>query len=141
MGFWLTKRELGWKRLLAMIVAVAVILSISAFLARPDRPDRRLITRSRMDVMSDRVELYIIEKGALPASAAQLPPHSYKEDSPLDAWGRPISFSIQFGGDFTVLRIRSLGADGRPGGSVESEDIERAYDLTAYVKRYVRTDQ
>jgi general secretion pathway protein G len=80
--------------------------------------------RYELKTLEDAVAMHRVVKGRLPGSPEELagPPCYGPVEPALDPWGRPYEFTVD-GGRSRVV-VRTLGADGLPGGEGEDADIE-----------------
>ncbi len=86
------------------------------------------LTITSMGRMELRIEQYIREHGVLPERIEDIPALSNRDaefNLNTDAWGRDIMYSKV---DLDRARLTSWGADGKPGGRGENEDIVRVHD-------------
>ncbi len=113
------------KVLAAVVALIAVLLILGEFLI-PTIPPVDL-TRTNMTVMAVRAWIYLRKHGCLPQGSADLPTRENYDNSIDDGWGRNIIYMI--GPDHTIT-LRSLGRDGRPGGSGEDADITRFFKVS-----------
>lgn len=72
-----------------------------------------------LNVLKGVVEQIKSEKGSYPATISDLQPY-LTEYPPLDSWGNAYVYEVRESG----YRLLSLGADGKPGGTGEAQDIE-----------------
>ncbi len=97
---------------------------------------RRRMTRSSMKSVADSIERFVLHVNRLPQSLDELQtgPANHPErwrpllsgkHSLLDAWGRPYDYEI-IDAQLERFRLRSLGADEKPGGEGENADMELA---------------
>ena len=73
-------------------------------------------TKLEMHRTLDRINLNIERTGRPPSTLQDLPPSDELVRPPTDAWGRPLIYSVDESG---TIFLKSLGADGKPGGSAD----------------------
>ncbi len=107
---------------LYILVAAALVAALLMFFADVVPPSSR--TACAMHMCKRRIQLYAAEHGALPpelSAAKEIPGFN---NSPDDAWGRPVVYSFDANG---VVTLKSLGKDGAPGGAGENADVLGVY--------------
>jgi len=116
------KPPLRRKRKYVFVVLIAA-LTFAAFLwcGLPQRMGPKETTHSRMRLLWLRMNKYSEEHGHPPAALEALPPTAEKDNAIKDGWGRRFLYTQLANG---MLVLRSLGADGRPGGQGHDEDLE-----------------
>jgi hypothetical protein len=83
-------------------------------------------TRSAMTETSVRIGMYLEKNGHLPPDIKSLPIRPDHVNQTDDAWHRPLLYSVEPGN--TVV-LKSLGADGKPGGTGDDEDLTQRYRI------------
>ena len=73
-------------------------------------------TKLEMHRTLDRINLNIERTGRPPSTLQDLPPSDELVRTPTDGWGRPLIYSVDESG---TIFLKSLGADGKPGGSAD----------------------
>ena len=106
-----------------MIVSAVALLSAAVFFLVDTIPPRSL-TGTRMFVTMRRILQFAHGHNKLPPTLAELPPMPGYDTETTDAWGRPLDYSVD---DAGVVILRSLGADGHPGGDGENEDMTASF--------------
>jgi len=71
-----------------------------------------------------RISLYAREHNKLPPSLTVIPVRAGYANKTTDAWHRPLRYEVSSDG---VIRLTSLGKDGKHGGGGDDADISRAY--------------
>jgi len=93
--------------------------------------ERVASTEAVMRLTAGVIEIHRKEQGRYPADLASLMAFAGRHDPRLahwltaaatDAWDRPVSYSVDEDG--RLYELRSLGADGRPGGDGPQADLE-----------------
>lgn len=121
------------------IILVVVIMSLIAaivvprFFSKVER-SKRQITRTQILMLENAVKLFKLDTGRFPTSEEGLAvlqknpggivhwDGPYMEKAlPKDPWGRPFLYTCP--GTHWDFEIKSLGADGRPGGEGENQDV------------------
>lgn len=119
----------GHRRRLGCLLAVLGALLLGMFLvgrAVGPRPQQRAKTLSHMKGLCGLVLRYAAERRELPATLADaLPEGGRRAEFLRDGWGRPIRYLVV--GE--TVTLRSLGADGEPGGRGQDSDIELTFDV------------
>ncbi len=126
------------------MMVVLVIIAIVAALIVPNvigRPDEARVTVARTDVrtIASSLEMYRLDNRTYPPTTRGLEalvarpvsppapinwaPGGYLGQLPLDPWGNPYVYRSP--GEASAFELRSLGADGQPGG--EGVDADIAY--------------
>lgn len=132
-------REAGLT-LLEMIVVLVIIAIVAGLvtmnvIGRPDQA-RVTTTRTNLVTLSSALTTYrldngqypttqqglkaLVEKPTLPPLPAAWPDGGYVKTDPVDAWGNPYVYSST-GSSF---ELKSLGRDGKPGGTDLDADID-----------------
>lgn len=128
------KRQQGFT-LMEIIIVVILIAAIAAFAATriAGGSDRAKVNLARVQVqtLGEKVEQYRMDTGKVPTSLDDLvavPAGAngwlgpYARQAELqDPWRNPYRFAVP--GDSAAFDLRSLGADGRPGGDSVDADI------------------
>lgn len=97
-------------------------------------------TRAQIELLSGAVNQFYLDVGRYPSAEEGLEvlleepsgeaaqkwegPYLEKDAIPRDGWDRPFEYIPPGDGDNDRFIIRSLGADGRPGGEDENADID-----------------
>ena len=111
------------KRALIILLIVAAVVATLAFSLAEVIPSRSL-TATRMQVIKRRVLQYARAHGKLPESLAALPAIEGYDSSIRDGWKRGILFEVS---KSSVITLRSLGRDGKVGGTGDDADIIRSF--------------
>jgi hypothetical protein len=82
------------------------------------------MTVTAMDETAYRIGMYLQKNGRLPPNFNSLPVREGYINRTTDGWDRPLIYTIESGN--TVL-LKSLGADGKPGGTGDDEDLTQRY--------------
>jgi len=127
--------------LLEMLVVV-IIMGLLVALVAPrilDNVGKSKVqtTKAQIELLSSGVSRFYLDMGRYPTDQEGLRvliekpasddaeqwdgPYLEKDTLPEDGWGRPFEYEPGDDGRFIV---RSLGADGRPGGSGENADLD-----------------
>lgn len=102
------------------VITSAFILFLLATLFCMDVVPPRSLTATRMHVTKSRILHYGHLHNRLPATLAELQEQPGRDNDTVDAWGRPLDFSVDESGAVT---LRSLGADRLPGGEGDNRDM------------------
>jgi general secretion pathway protein G len=112
--------------LIEIMIVVLIIGLISTMVAvnvfRHMVTAKQEIARADMKTISDALEIYRLEFGHLPTSSEGLGvllSQGLIKKAPLDPWKHPFVYELARGG----YSLRSLGADGQPGGEGEDQDL------------------
>ena len=81
---------------------------------------KRELTVSAMTETLVRIDLFFKDQRRVPESLAALPKRAGYTNSTTNGWGHDLQYSVDADG---VLELRSLGADGTPGGSGDDADL------------------
>jgi hypothetical protein len=73
------------------------------------------LTRAKLNSLKEPIYIYQMRNSTLPQSLAQA-----EADDTKDAWGRDVQYRVMDGRGY---ELRSLGGDGRDGGSGADADI------------------
>jgi hypothetical protein len=106
------------KSLLPLIVLISGCASLYEVIPPRDN------TLSAMTETKVRIEMYLQKNGRLPPDFNSLPVRENHVNQTDDAWHRPLLYTIESGN--TVV-LKSLGADGKPGGTGDDEDLTQRY--------------
>ncbi|MBD8678174.1 type II secretion system major pseudopilin GspG [Sphingomonas sp. CFBP 13720] len=126
--------------LVEMIVVLAIIALVAALIVPNviNRPDQARVTTAGTDLRSigGALKMYRLDNGDYPTTEQGLkalvekptspplpgayPPDGYLSQMPQDPWGNPYVYEST-GGRFA---IKSLGKDGKPGGTDLDADID-----------------
>lgn len=122
-----------------MVLAIVGVLAALIVPRLMSRPDEARVVAARQGVAAivsalnlyrlDNLQYPTVEQGlqALtqrpdrPPVPANYPAGGYLSSPPIDPWGRPYLYEL--GADGLSVEVRSLGADGRPGGEGINADI------------------
>jgi hypothetical protein len=91
-----------------------------------DRIPPRDLTFTAMAETKVRMEMYLQKNERLPPDFKSLPVRENHANRTDDAWHRPLIYTIESGN--TVV-LKSLGADGKPGGTGDDEDLTAVYKV------------
>ncbi len=105
------------KRVLLLLIGLA-------FACGCDRPSRQDVTLTAIGETFVRIDLYAQTNRAIPQSLDVLPRRAGYDNRTTDGWHRPLQFDLSQDG---IITLRSLGADGKPGGDAVNVDISRSY--------------
>jgi general secretion pathway protein G len=118
------------------LLIVIVILGLMASLVAPNffkqlGTAERGIASAQMNAFETALDTYRLDMGRYPEKLEELRSSSaprwdgpyLPKDIPLDPWGNPYVYSVP-GEDGAPYTLKSLGADGKPGGTDENADIE-----------------
>jgi general secretion pathway protein G len=111
---------------MVVIVIIGLLATIVIINVMP-AADRAAATKARADIatLEQGVEMYRLDRLSYPSSdegLQALVAGRYIRRLPNDPWGNPYRY-VTPGADGQPFSIRSLGADGREGGSGENADI------------------
>lgn len=120
-----------------VIIAVVAVMIVPNLIGRPDQA-RVTVTRTDLRTVANALEMYRLDNrrypttrqglAALVARPAESPrpvnwaPGGYLTALPKDAWGTP--FFYESPGRDGPFDLRSLGADGKPGGAGLDADLD-----------------
>lgn len=123
-----SRREEGFSlvELMVVIVIIGLLATIVIINVMP-AADRAAATKARADIatLEQGIEMYRLDRLSYPSSQEGLQAlveGRYIRRLPNDPWGNPYRY-VTPGADGQPFTIRSLGADGREGGSGENADI------------------
>ena len=120
-----------------MLVAVAIVGLLVSLVApaamRQLGASRVKAAEAQITSLRAAVDIYVIDTGRLPSEELGLQslvrwdgetagwngPYLRDGELPADPWGGSYSYGVEDG----IVRIRSLGSDGRPGGEGTAADI------------------
>lgn len=135
----LVKEEDGWT-FVETIIVIGIILVLSGsvgFVAVKYLDKAKVATaKSQVKSLALAVQTFALDGGRIPSTGEGLEalwrkpataPESWNgpylgEEVPADPWGRPYQYLVP-GENGLPFGIRSLGADGSPGGSGDAADI------------------
>ena len=109
-----------------MKLVLPAIVLVSGCSSLVDTIPPKSLTLTAMTETSVRIEMYLQKNGRLPPDFKSLPVREGYANRTDDAWHRPLLYIIE-SGDTVVLK--SFGADGKPGGSGDDEDLIRRYKV------------
>ncbi|MFN4894264.1 MAG: type II secretion system protein GspG [Pseudomonadota bacterium] len=105
--------------LIEIIVVLMMVGIIGAFIGgkvfKAGDKAKAELTRAKLNSLKEPIYIYQMRNSALPQSLAQA-----EADDTKDAWGREVQYRVMDGRGY---EIRSLGGDGRDGGSGADADI------------------
>jgi general secretion pathway protein G len=105
--------------LIEIIVVLMMVGIIGAFIGgkvfKAGDKAKAELTRAKLNSLKEPIYIYQMRNSALPQSLAQAEAEDTK-----DAWGREVQYRVMDGRGY---EIRSLGGDGRDGGSGPDADI------------------
>ena len=120
-----------------VIIAIVAVLVVPNVIGRPDQA-RVTVTRTDLRTVANALEMYRLDNRRYPTSRqglralverptdAPLPvnwsPGGYLAGLPKDAWGNPLVYVSP--GETAAFDLRSLGADGNPGGTGLDADLD-----------------
>jgi hypothetical protein len=81
-------------------------------------------TQSAMVESFARINIYAETNRSVPPSLDVLPRRAGYANQTTDGWGRPLQYDLSQDG---IITLRSLGADGKPGGVGENADVSLSY--------------
>ena len=125
----MTKRTLTLAGLL--VLAFVVIVSSIHFIT----PEEATVTA--IGETFYRIHLFAKTNGALPDKLVELPKRDNYANRVTDGWGRDLLFEIDEDG---VMTLRSLGKDGKVGGSGPNRDMVRSYRTRDQDDRFIVAD-
>jgi hypothetical protein len=108
----------------SIILALGFVLAAAVAFCFVDRITPVEMTHTAMTETFVRISLYAETNKALPPSLDVLPKREGYANRRSDGWKRPLQYSVTGNG---VITLRSLGADGKPGGDGENADISQSY--------------
>ena len=79
------------------------------------------LTKSRLIVTYNRIQNFWNQHGKVPAKPADLPDEKNRDCSMTDGWGRELHWNSD---GKSMVKMWSLGRDGKPGGTGEDADME-----------------
>jgi hypothetical protein len=82
-------------------------------------------TRSTLEYTYIRVQKFWNENGKVPMSANELPEEPHHDCSMADGWGRDLFWQSD---GVSIVRIWSLGKDGKLGGAGDDVDLEIVFE-------------
>jgi hypothetical protein len=118
------KRPLVRRTTLLLAASAVALLLIAMSMVHVIPP--RALTITAMGETSVRIRLHWHREKSLPADLSALPLRGGYANRTTDAWKRPLLYSIESSDTFT---LRSLGRDGKPGGSEDDADIAHTYRI------------
>jgi general secretion pathway protein G len=105
--------------LIEIIVVLMMVGIIGAFIGgkvfKAGDKAKAELTRAKLNSLKEPIYIYQMRNSALPQSLAQAEAEDTK-----DAWGKEVEYRVMDGRGY---EIRSMGGDGRPGGSGADADI------------------
>jgi hypothetical protein len=101
------------------LVAAALALALAGCEAKI--PPAAL-TESALTETLERIDMFAATHARLPTTLSELADRHGHANSTDDGWGNPLQYAIDAEG---ILTLRSLGADGAPGGERLAADVER----------------
>jgi general secretion pathway protein G len=105
--------------LIEIIVVLMMVGIIGAFIGgkvfKAGDKAKAELTRAKLNSLKEPIYIFQMRNSTLPQSLAQA-----EADDTKDAWGREIQFRVMDGRGY---ELRSLGGDGRDGGSGADADI------------------
>jgi general secretion pathway protein G len=112
--------------LMVVIVIIGLLATVVVINVMP-ASDRAAITKARADIatLEQGIEMYRLNSMRYPTTEEGLEAlvaGDYIRRLPNDPWGNPYRYQAP-GPDGRAFQISSLGADGRPGGTGNDEDI------------------
>jgi Type II secretion system (T2SS), protein G len=84
-----------------------------------------------------RINLYANEHHKLPNAIADFPQRSGYMNRTEDGWGNPLLYKVANDG---VITLSSFGADAKPGGIDDDEDVSRSYRSVGEHGRFIAGD-
>jgi general secretion pathway protein G len=103
--------------ILALLTTMVGVYAVGVMNSSKVKTSRLELRQAR-----DAVELFHASRGRYPTTAEAFAPllaaHVLKT-IPKDAWGQPLHYALEDGEPV----VRSLGADGQPGGTEDSADL------------------
>jgi hypothetical protein len=81
-------------------------------------------TKTAMGETFARITIYAETNKSVPQSLDILPRRAGYANKTTDGWNRPLQYDLSKDG---IITLRSFGADGKPGGEGENEDISLSY--------------
>lgn len=107
-----------------LCIGVLVLALVSACASLVDRIPPQALTDTAMTETFVRIEMFMKEHGKTPPNLAVLPTREGYANRTTDAWGRELQYTVD---DTGIITLRSLGADGKPGGDGLNKDNVRRY--------------
>jgi hypothetical protein len=107
-----------------LIIALGLLLALTFALSWANRIPPVSMTRTAMTETLVRINLYAETNKALPSSLDVLPKREGYANRTTDGWKRPLQYTVTGDG---VITLRSLGADGKPGGEGDNADVSESY--------------
>lgn len=105
--------------LIEIIVVLMMVGIIGAFIGgkvfKAGDKAKAELTRAKLNSLKEPIYIFQMRNSALPQSLAQA-----EADDTKDAWGREVQYRVMDGRGY---ELRSLGGDGRDGGSGADADI------------------
>jgi hypothetical protein len=111
-----------------VVAGFVVLLAVGSLLWHPiDRISPREMTATRLTLLEVRFRAFYRENARAPSSLSELLELDGRDNSLVDGWGHPISFSVSG----TGVVLSSPGSDGTEGGEGDSADFLHTFDLAA----------
>lgn len=117
--------------LLIVIVILGLLASLVApkFFGKLDTAERG-IAAAQMNAFETALDTYRLDVGRYPAELSELRKSEHPrwdgpylpKELPADPWGNPYVYEVP-GEDGNPYKLMSFGADGKPGGAENGEDI------------------
>jgi hypothetical protein len=101
-----------------MRILLPEVVFVSGCASLIDTIPPRSMTVTAMDETIVRMDIYLQKNGRLPPDFSSLPVREGYMNRTTDGWNRPLMYTIESGN--TVV-LKSLGADGKPGGTGDDE--------------------
>ncbi len=119
----LRPRRVRWRIGIGLAVGVGALAGLTGVTITSRLPEARVDTaRSNLVTIRDGVAFMASRSGRLPASLDEVPLHPSQRRDP---WGRPYLYEpSRAGTDGLRFTLRTLGADGAPGGEGQDADLE-----------------
>lgn len=119
----------GRMRIVLAIVAFLLPASVLSMIQTAVLHTRETIPRSAMThhvlhATARRIQEYMKQHRQTPPDLSVLPVEDGRANSAVDGWGHDLQYSVDRDG---VITLTSFGADGRPGGNGQNEDIVVRY--------------
>jgi hypothetical protein len=107
-----------------MKILLPAVVLVSGCSSLIDTIPPRDMTVTAMTETKVRMEMYLQKNGRLPPDFNSLPVRDSHTNRTTDGWNRTLIYTIESGN--TVV-LKSLGADGKPGGTGDDEDLTQRY--------------
>lgn len=117
------------------LLIVIIILGLMASLVAPAMfskvsSSQKSTAAAQMQMFETALDTYRLDMGTYPSSLDELRESNkprwdgpyLPKSLPLDPWGNPYAYAMP-GEDGAPYKLQSLGADGKPGGEGDNEDI------------------